>query len=294
MTTRSLRVLTVPALLAGVFAGAFACTNVDRPGRTPVVAPPADAAAPVNLPGLHNFVTYGPGLYCGSVPFGREGLTTLAWLGVKTVISADGATPDVATAEQLGLHYVHLPFSYDGVPAERRAELAAAVASCAGPIYLHCHHGKHRSAAALAAALVGCGLLDEGAAASRMKVSGTAPSYAGLWQSVRDSRPLDANALHVDPATFPSVAEVSGLVAAMSAIDLVFDDVTFASRAGFATTAEHPDLVPKNATRRLAELFAGLQQDAESQALPAAYQQKLATETSATAEPAASILPPIR
>ena len=32
---------------------------------------------------------------------------------------------------------------------ERLKELAQAVASCEGPIYLHCHHGKHRSAAAV-------------------------------------------------------------------------------------------------------------------------------------------------
>ena len=48
-------------------------------------------------------------------------------LGVKTVISVDGAKPDVDLAKKHGMRYVHLPHGYDGVPDDRAKELAKAV-----------------------------------------------------------------------------------------------------------------------------------------------------------------------
>jgi protein tyrosine phosphatase (PTP) superfamily phosphohydrolase (DUF442 family) len=240
------------------------------------IAPPAptDGKA-ANLAGLHNVVTYAPNVVCGGVPEGEEGLHTLAAMGIKTIVSVDGATPDVATAEKLGMHYIHLPISYNGITQQRQKELAQAVVNADGPVYMHCHHGKHRSASALATALVQSGKLTTAQAVERMKVSGTAENYQGLWQAARDSKPLDASELKADLSKFPSIAKVSGMVAMMAEIDSVFENVTAAQKAGWAAPKDHPDLVPQKESKRLQSLFGQLENDAESKAHPADYQQML-------------------
>ncbi|HEU4419191.1 MAG TPA: hypothetical protein VFT55_09650, partial [Planctomycetota bacterium] len=68
-----------------------------------IPVPPATADKPVQLAGVHNVVTYAPNLISGGVPEGQEGLHTLAAMGIQTIISVDGATPDVAGAESLGM-----------------------------------------------------------------------------------------------------------------------------------------------------------------------------------------------
>ena len=64
--------------------------------------------------------------------------------------------------------------------AEERAEIEAKLATLAraideveGPVYVHCHHGKHRSAAAVATACVMNGRLKPGQAESVLKTFGT-------------------------------------------------------------------------------------------------------------------------
>jgi protein tyrosine phosphatase (PTP) superfamily phosphohydrolase (DUF442 family) len=274
--------LALPAVLA---LGAVLFTPSCRSGGTSsadtthahaaVQVPAIDAGKAADLPGLHNVVTYAPDVVGGGQPEGREGLATLQAMGIKTVISVDGQKPDVELAAKLGLRYVHLPISYDTITKDRQQELAQAIASCEGPIYLHCHHGKHRSAAALGSALVLCGTLTPEVAQQRMKVSGTAKEYTGLWQAVANGKPMDATRLKVDPKSFPSIATVSGMVATMAEIDAVIDLVKQSHQAGWKAPSDHPDLVATKETARLATLFAGLRDDAESKALPADYQRML-------------------
>jgi cytochrome c556 len=214
-------------------------------------------------------------MICGAVPEGAEGLATLKAMGVKTIVSVDGATPEAELAEALGLHYIHLPISYDSVPAARAKELAQVLANAEGPVYMHCHHGKHRSAAALGSALVLVGKLTPEQAEARMKVSGTSGDYQGLWKSVRDAKPLDAAALQADISKFPSVSKVSGLVALMNELDVVFDNVKSAQGAAWGVPKNHPDLVPQKETKRLANVYGQLKTEPESVAHPADYQQML-------------------
>lgn len=256
----------------------------DPDAHAMVAPPPVGADKSVHLPGLHNVVTYAPDLIGGGVPEGEEGLRTLAAMGVKTIVSVDGATPDVATAEKLGIRYVHLPISYDTVTPERQQQLAQVIESLPGPIYMHCHHGKHRSAAALGAATVLAGKLTPEQACERMAVSGTSPSYKGLWKAVREAQSLPADRLRADPASFPSISKVSGMVATMAEIDLVFDLVKQAKEAGWKAPDDHPDLVAKKESARLARLFANLQQDADSVKLPEDYQTMLRHSIDLTAQ----------
>jgi protein tyrosine phosphatase (PTP) superfamily phosphohydrolase (DUF442 family) len=268
----------LPAATVGLLLVA-GCHQVDAvaAGRTvesPVV-PPLAATKAVRMPGLHNVVSYAPGLMSGGVPEGEEGFQTLAALGIKTIVSVDGAKPDLTAAEQHGIRYVHLPISYDTVTPERQEQLAQAITSLDGPIYLHCHHGKHRSAAAMGSAVVLAGKLTPEQACERMHVSGTAPEYEGLWKAVRQARPLDAAELHADPASFPSFSVVTGMVATMAEIDMVYDLVKQSKAAGWKAPDDHPDLVAAKEARRLRDLFAQLQTDPDSTKLPADYHGQL-------------------
>jgi protein tyrosine phosphatase (PTP) superfamily phosphohydrolase (DUF442 family) len=275
---------TLPSLSTALVLLAAGCGTATSHGQdsqhtaVPVTVPLPDLAASqsVALPGLHNVVRYSDRTLGGGVPEGREGLHTLAAMGVKTVISVDGAEPDVATAESLGLRYIHLPISYNGIAPERQQELAQAVANADGPIYVHCHHGKHRSASALGSALVLCGALTPDAAVARMKVSGTGENYQGLWRAVQQATPLPANELRADVAKFPKIAKVKGLVAIMSEVDTVFENVIHLQKAAWATPTDHPDLVPSKETSRLHSLFVQMHGDADSQKHAAAYQALLA------------------
>jgi protein tyrosine phosphatase (PTP) superfamily phosphohydrolase (DUF442 family) len=277
MALASVRLILPTVVVAIALATACSTPATSSPERVAIhhEAPPVTAAKVTNLPGLHNIVAYDNGFLSGGVPEGEEGLHTLAGLGIKTIISVDGATPDVETAKRLGMRYVHLPISYDTVTPARQHQLAQAIASCEGPVYMHCHHGKHRSASALATGLVCAGKLTAEQAQSRMKVSGTAKEYTGLWAAVAGSTPMTASELKVDPATLPSISKVSGMVATMAEIDMVIDLVKQAHQAGWKAPTDHPDLVPTKETARLATLFTSLEKDGESMAHPADYQTKL-------------------
>jgi len=252
-----------------------ACKGGPVADHVEIAPPPVDADAPQHLPGLHNVVTYDEDIVCGGVPEGEEGLRTLRAMGIKTIVSVDGTKPNAAAAEQLGMRYIHLPISYDTVEPERQKELAQALANTEHPIYMHCHHGKHRSAAALGSAVVMAGVMTPEQACDRMAISGTSPKYKGLWAAVRGAKPLAKQELVADPASFPSVSEVSGMVEIMAEVDLVLDFVKQAKDAGWKAPEDHPDLIATKETRRLATLMARLQEDRESQGYEAKYQGML-------------------
>jgi len=236
--------------------------------------PPRDDARdePRDLPGVHNLVSYkgssGAEFISGGAPEGTVGLDSLAKLGIKTIISVDGAIPDVAAAKARGMRYVHLPIGYDGFDEARKLELARAVRDLPRPIYIHCHHGKHRSAGASAAIAVSLGWLTPDQAAARMAVSGTAKGYTGLWQCTAESAPIAAALLDAAPADFPERTMPSSLVAAMVEIDEVHDRLKLAQQAGWRAPADHPDLAPLADAGRLADLYRLLDDDAQLKDVP--------------------------
>src|SRR5262245_3837035 len=111
---------------------------------TPLVIQPAPPGpVKVEAPGLPNVYRVTDRLYSGGSPVGDTGFASLQKLGIRTVISVDGVRPDVQRARKHGLRYIHLPIGYDGVPRAKALRLARAVRDLPGPVYLHCHHGKH-------------------------------------------------------------------------------------------------------------------------------------------------------
>jgi len=150
---------------------------------------------------------------------------------------------------------VHLPIGYDGFDDARKAELVRAVRDLPKPIYLHCHHGKHRSAGAAAAVAVSLGWMTNEQAAARMKVSGTAAGYKGLWSCTAMAAPMAAAVIDAASASFPEVTRPESFVASMVAIDEAFDRLKLAEKAGWKAPADHPDLAPIADAGKLADLF---------------------------------------
>lgn len=265
-----------PSIL-GALALIAACSTAE-PARPPVVHidPPAlEAEQPANLPGIHNMVAYAPGLYSGSVPEGDEGFATLEGLGIRTIISVDGALPEVEVARAHGLRYVHLPIGYNGMDESRTLEIAKAIDTLPGPVYVHCHHGKHRSAGAAAAAAVTLGKLTNEQALQRMKVSGTAPNYTGLYKCAADARPASASTLAALPARFPEQAAQPSLVKAMVAIDERFDELKLVEKAGWKAPADHPDLAPASVAGQLADLLRSAADQPAVASKPAEFREAL-------------------
>jgi hypothetical protein len=89
-----------------------------------------------DTPGLYNVLRITNKLLSGSVPEGDVGFQTLQKLGVKTIITVDGAKPAVERAKKFGMRYVHLPIGYDGVPAEQGLRLAKAGAAACSRCHL--------------------------------------------------------------------------------------------------------------------------------------------------------------
>jgi protein tyrosine phosphatase (PTP) superfamily phosphohydrolase (DUF442 family) len=255
-----------PPAIAGP-APAPSATAPATAAATPLAFPTFGATAPATLPGLPNVVTYGDGFYCGGVPDGDTGFATLAALGIKTVISVDGAQPDLATAKAHGLRYVHLPIGYNGMDEERTCEIAKAVRDLPGPIYIHCHHGKHRSAAAAAASMVTLGRLTIDQGLALMQVSGTAPVYKGLFACVAVAHPEGAR-LDAMPANFPESTKTSNLVDTMVAVDGANDRLKASEKAGWKATPTNPDMVPAADAARLADYLRIVAAGPQAQAKP--------------------------
>src|SRR5262245_56285152 len=207
------------AATARIYVVTFlAAIAVGCSGQTP--SPPIAGEQPyqptkVAAGHLPNAYQIHPKVISGGLPEGDAAFQELADLGVKTVISVDGATPDIETAKKHGLRYIHLPHGYDGIPRPRANELAKAVRDLPGPIYIHCHHGKHRSPAAATVACVAAGLVDPTNAELILRTAGTSENYRGLYQSARNARRLDAKLLDKITGEFPERPAIPPLATAM-------------------------------------------------------------------------------
>lgn len=251
-------------------------------------APPATGKKPVaervDAPHLSNALRIHQKVISGGLPEGDAAFQELKALGVKTIVSVDGQKPDVEAAKRYGMRYVHLPHGYDGIPEKRARELAKAVHDLPGPIYIHCHHGKHRSPAAATVACVSCGMLEPEDALSVLKIAGTSENYRGLYQSAQEARRLDEQLLKNLKAEFPETVEVPPLAEAMVAIEHVHDQLKSIAKAGWKSPPDHPDLDPAHEALLLREHFTELLRAKEARAQPAKFQQLLSEDERAAAE----------
>lgn len=242
-----------------LFPLVFGCEQSPVPSASaPVPRTPAARIETLAAKHLPNPVRVTDGVISGGLPEGDAAFAELKELGIRTVISVDGAKPDVATAGKYGLRYVHLPHGYDGVPVERARQLAKAVSDLPGPVYIHCHHGKHRSPAAAAVACLGAGLIDHRQATEVLRIAGTGENYRGLFQSVASTAPIGKEVLDQVPSDFPAVAKLPAMAEAMIEIEHIHDRLKVIEKAGWKTPADQPALVPDHEGLLLREQFTEL------------------------------------
>ncbi|HEX2477338.1 MAG TPA: hypothetical protein VHK01_21460 [Lacipirellulaceae bacterium] len=227
---------------------AMVVSNDADPGAPAVEATSASApsAAKADVPksepaGLHSVMKVTSRLYSGSEPHGEEGIASLQKLGVKTIVSVDGAKPQVELARKYGLRYVHIPIGYDGVPEEAGQMLARLVREAEEPFYVHCHHGKHRGPAAATVACIAAGDMNNKQAREILVRAGTSKDYVGLWRDVDAYTPPPADA---ELPELVEVAEVESFTAAMAQVDRAFDNLKLCGDAKWTVPADHPDIVP--------------------------------------------------
>ena len=248
---------------------------------TPPIPKVADTA-PADAPGLHNVVAFAPDLLSGSAPEGDAGFDVLKAWGVRTIISVDGAVPDIERAKSRGMRYVHLPIGYHGFDESRKLELARAARDLPRPIYVHCHHGKHRSAGAAGSVAVTLGWATSDDAVARMKVAGTAPAYEGLYRCTAGASRVTDALLDAARADFPEVSKPRGFVRGMVEIDVAWDNLKAIQRAGWIAPPDHPDLVPAAEAGRLADTLRLLLDDARVKDMPEEFRALLARNAAQT------------
>lgn len=255
---------------AGVWIAAFAGLALLSCAK-PAAQPTSPKAAHEPLHNVHHLGA----LISGAVPEGDAAFDELRAMGVKTIISVDGSTPDVARAKARGMRYVHIPISYSDVPDKQKLEIARVIRDLPGPVYIHCHHGKHRSPAATAAAAVALGFATQEEGLAFMKKAGTSPNYAGLYQCVQEAEAVSESAVSAASNEFPEIRKPSGVVAAMVEVDYAYEHLTEIRSAGWNVPKDHPDLVPAAEAGRLTDQLRFSGEDTASQARGPEYMAML-------------------
>jgi protein tyrosine phosphatase (PTP) superfamily phosphohydrolase (DUF442 family) len=217
---------------------------------------------------LENAHKLTPKVWSGAEPHGEPAFKAMSELGVKTVISVDGAKPNIDLAKKYGMRYIHLPIGYDGVPAQRMEAVAKALLEADGPVYLHCHHGKHRGPAAAVTGCVAAGLLTNDEAVAAMKKLGTDPKYTGLWKSASEAKTIPAEELKKRVIEFKEISPVPPIAEAMVVVDAKFDHLKLAQKAGWKKMADHPDINPAHEALQLHEIYFEMARTAEYKAKP--------------------------
>jgi len=216
-------------------------TPTTPPSKTPAAdAQPLAAASDSVAARPDHWMQLSPRVYSGAQPLGDAQFAELARVGIKTIVSVDGARPDIDLANKYGLRYVHVPFGYDGIAQPSQAALTRVARETAGPIFVHCHHGKHRGPAAAAMVCLAGEEIDRAAAVKVLKQAGTSRQYAGLWRAIETYRPLPAGAPLPE---LVAVAEIDHLVGWMASLGRAADHLKLAQQANWKAPTDHPDLV---------------------------------------------------
>ncbi len=280
-----LPVLLLAVLLIGACGGDEGGETATVPGAVPAPLPPGVTAyeiagttplekvAPDDSEDLHNVFRLSENVVSGGEPHGEEALKKIADMGVKTILSVDGKTPEEKTAAKYGLRYVHVPIHYSGIDVPERLRIAKTFRELEGPFYVHCFHGRHRGPAAAAIGrIVLDGVSRERAAAEMRQWCGTSKKYAGLYETIARAplpTPADTQAYSWD---FPSAHEFEGLRHAMIGISRIHDHLQALSRRSWAVDPNHPDLNAANETDQLVGIFKTAKALSEMQRKPEDFQ----------------------
>jgi len=249
-------------------AGVQSLRAADLPRRAPAVG-----ARPIDLPALPNVVRLSEKLYSGGAPEGDAGFLALQRLGVQTVLTVDGARPDVERARKYGMRYVHAPFGYDGCPLPTAHVIVKAVRDLPGPVYIHCHHGKHRSPAAAAFARIALDGISNEQAVAELERAGTGKNYTGLYADVRAYRPPTREELDRLEVEFREVAPTPPMVEAMVRIEERFGRLTRLQKDAWKAA---PAVDPAHEALQLQELYTELRRTPEVKQQPGDFRKWIA------------------
>ncbi len=254
----------------------------------PAAQEPAESqpvyAQRVDAPHLPNAYRLHAQVISGGEPDGEAAFQELQSLGVRTVISVDGARPDVELAQKYGLRYVHLPHGYDGISDRRAQELAKAVRDLPGAVYIHCHHGRHRSPTAATVACVALGYLDPKDARAVLKTAGTSENYRGLYAAVQSAHRLDDRQLDDLAVAFQETVDLPPMAEAMVEIEHLHDRLKKLSQSNWKPTADHPDLDPGHEALLLKEQFGELVRSEAAKQEPERFRELILESEQTAAE----------
>jgi cytochrome c556 len=226
----------------------------------------------VDYPVLPNVLRLSEKIYSGGSPDGEAGFEALKKLGIKTLIMVDGAPPQVKLARKAGIRPVHLPFGYDGCPAPTANAIAKAVRDLPGPVYLQCHHGKHRSPVAAAMARVALDGISNEEAVKELERAGTGKNYVGLYADVRAYKPPTRDELDRLKVEFRESVPTPPLMKAMVDIEARYARLMKLQKNGWKP---EPGLDPAHEALQLQELYTEWNRTAEAKARPAEFQQMM-------------------
>jgi protein tyrosine phosphatase (PTP) superfamily phosphohydrolase (DUF442 family) len=279
--SQSLKSLAVPVITMAMLLS-IGCSEEPLP-QAAIAPPKLPSRAEGTTPGLENVWHLSEKLYSGSSPNGEQGFRSLAVLGIKTIISVDGSSPNVTVAQRLGMRYIHLPVTYGGISRDRIIQVAKAIQDSPGPIYLHCHHGKHRGpAAAVAATMCLDSSVPPQTAIDWMKQMGTDPHYQALFSIPTTLLRPTSDELRQVKVSLSSVAEVTPLAESMIRIEKHFDRLASVKESGWHQPVGHPDVVPEHEALLLFEEIYELGRASKDQ--PAEFQQTVRDARSAAME----------
>lgn len=207
---------------------------------------------PMDSETLHRLIKLSDQIYSGAEPKVEQAFADLQAMGIKTIVGVDSARPKLEWAAKYGMEYVHVPIGYDGVTDEQALAFAHVMEKKKGPIYFHCHHGRHRGPAAAAIAFMSTQSVGTSGGVAVLEAAQTSPNYPGLWRDIKAFEPPKDYSAKVD---LPQSAGVDDFNSAMAAMDRAWDEVKLVKKAGWKVSAEHPDLEPKHTALILAQTF---------------------------------------
>lgn len=223
-------------------------------------APLADSPLKMEAVGVPNLIRLSDRIYQGAMPQGDAGFASLEKLGVKTVITVDGARPDLEDAHKHGIRYVHLPMGYDDMTREQALRVAKAVRDLPGPVYIHCHKGTVRGPTAAAVAHL---FLDDHCTVDQaqegMKLAGFDPHYVDLWAAPKELKRPTAKELDDVSSVFVESAPPPGLTDFMVHVNTTFENLQAIRKAEWKAPKDKPDLDPPHEALQLVEHFKELQ-----------------------------------
>lgn len=218
-------------------------------------------STPENWSDLHNVFHLSENVVSGSEPLSEDALRRISEMGVKTLLSVDGATPDAETAAKYGMRYVHVPIQYKGITQDEIAKITKTFRELEGPFYVHCFHGKHRGPAAAALGRIALDGATREEAIAEMRMCGTSKSYEGLYRDVATAPVPAAEQTAAIAFDFPPAHLFQGMRGAMAEMARHWDNVVLLAGRDWAPDPDHPDMDALNESQKLHDLFTAVMKD---------------------------------